>query len=146
MNIFLLAGSDFTSTLLLIIIGAVVLFLIMREILCWYYKINQRITIQTETNNLLKELISLNKKGNNVTGEKEINDLVDLNEESTTDFLQNIINSYEQYTKSDVLTSISLLRSRGVAILPVNLEKISSYFGFINLTKMWIEINENYSK
>jgi hypothetical protein len=72
--------------------------------------------------------------------------LVVLNEDSTTEFLQNIINNYEQYTKSDVLTSISFLRSRGVAILPVNLEKISSYFGFSNITKMWIEINENYSK
>jgi hypothetical protein len=148
MLLYLLQSSDggITSTVLLVIIGFVVFFLICREILCWYYKINQRITIQTETNNLLKELINLNKKGNNLTGAKEINNLVVLNEDSTTEFLQNIINNYEQYTKSDVLTSISFLRSRGVAILPVNLEKISSYFGFSNITKMWIEINENYSK
>ena len=37
----------------------IVLFFILRELFCWYWKINERITLQTETNNLLKDLINV---------------------------------------------------------------------------------------
>ena len=33
------------------------LFLLLREVMCWYYKINKRIQLQEETNRLLKKLI-----------------------------------------------------------------------------------------
>jgi len=42
---------------IIIIIVIVVLFLIGRELLCWYYKINERIELQKETNDLLRKLI-----------------------------------------------------------------------------------------
>lgn len=35
----------------------VVIFLIFREVFCWYWKINIRISLQKETNLLLKRLI-----------------------------------------------------------------------------------------
>ena len=44
------------------IVVVILLFLLCREIICWYYKINERITLQTETNELLKQI--LEKKGN----------------------------------------------------------------------------------
>jgi len=42
---------------IIVIIVIVVLFLIGRELLCWYYKINERIELQKETNDLLRKLI-----------------------------------------------------------------------------------------
>ncbi|MFA7066238.1 MAG: zinc ribbon domain-containing protein [Dysgonamonadaceae bacterium] len=43
---------------ILVIVGIILLvFLILREVMCWYWKINERITLQQETNLLLKKLI-----------------------------------------------------------------------------------------
>ena len=45
------------TVILISILIAMVFFLLIREIICWYYKINTRIELQTETNSLLKELV-----------------------------------------------------------------------------------------
>ena len=34
------------------------LFLLLREVMCWYYKINERISVQQETNKLLGRLLN----------------------------------------------------------------------------------------
>ena len=36
-----------------ILIVAVVLFIALREVFCWYWKINERIALQKETNSIL---------------------------------------------------------------------------------------------
>lgn len=41
--------------LVLIVIG--VLWYALREIVCWYYKINERIDLQKETNRLLRKMV-----------------------------------------------------------------------------------------
>jgi hypothetical protein len=43
---------------LFVIIG---LWFILREFICWYYKINERISLQKRTNELLEQLINKNK-------------------------------------------------------------------------------------
>jgi hypothetical protein len=43
---------------LILVIG---LFLIFRNMVCWYYKINDRIELQKKTNRLLEELIELER-------------------------------------------------------------------------------------
>ena len=48
-----------------IIIVAIVIFLIAREFMCWYFKINKLVTLMEEQNNLLKQQLGLNT----VTGE-----------------------------------------------------------------------------
>jgi len=45
--------------LLIVVIIIAVIFLICREILLWYYKINERIKLQKETNELLKKIINI---------------------------------------------------------------------------------------
>jgi hypothetical protein len=45
------------SWIILWVIVVVVLWLLLRELVCWYYKINERITLQKETNELLKKLL-----------------------------------------------------------------------------------------
>ena len=44
--------------IIIIIIGfCLLLFLILRELACWYLKINERIELQKETNSLLKGML-----------------------------------------------------------------------------------------
>ena len=44
--------------IILLIIGfCLLLFLILRELACWYFKINERIELQKETNSLLKGML-----------------------------------------------------------------------------------------
>jgi len=43
------------------------IFLLLRELVCWYFKINERMKIQQETNILLgKVLKALNPEGENI--------------------------------------------------------------------------------
>ena len=43
---------------IIVIIVLITLFLIGREIFCWYLKINERITLQIRTNELLEKLVN----------------------------------------------------------------------------------------
>lgn len=52
------------DSLMIIIISAaigIVIFLVLREFNCWYWKINQRIQLMEEQNELLKELLKNNE-------------------------------------------------------------------------------------
>jgi hypothetical protein len=40
-----------------VIVGLIIIFLICRELVCWYWKINKRITLMEEQNELLSNLI-----------------------------------------------------------------------------------------
>lgn len=46
----------------LFLLVSILFFLIIREIVMWYYKINKRVEIMRETNKLLRELIEEVKK------------------------------------------------------------------------------------
>lgn len=64
---------------ILVIVGIILLvFLILREVMCWYWKINERITLQQETNLLLKKLIDKEviniHTGETISGEKKPTD------------------------------------------------------------------------
>lgn len=43
-----------------IIVILAILFFLIREVICWYYKINKQVELQTETVKLLKKLVELN--------------------------------------------------------------------------------------
>ena len=58
LNILLQAQSGGSSTTAIIFILIIVVWLIIRELICWYYKINERIKLQKETNELLEKLLS----------------------------------------------------------------------------------------
>jgi hypothetical protein len=54
--------------ILLIIAATVVVFLILREVICWYFKINERVKLQAESNGLQTVIIHLLKEqGNSIT-------------------------------------------------------------------------------
>ena len=60
----LLSQANFIETpffmYLVISVVSILLFLALRGFNCWYWKINERIALQQETNELLKELIKEN--------------------------------------------------------------------------------------
>ena len=45
------------TTLIIGLLITITIFLLIRELICWYYKINVRVELQKETNNLLRSLI-----------------------------------------------------------------------------------------
>jgi hypothetical protein len=47
-------------TLIFFLFVLVIIWLIIRELVCWYYKINERITLQKRTNELLEQLLNKN--------------------------------------------------------------------------------------
>ena len=46
--------------ILIFLVVILVIFFLIREVICWYYKINKRVELQTETVRLLKKLVELN--------------------------------------------------------------------------------------
>lgn len=42
-----------------VIIGLIIVFIICRELICWYYKINRIVALMEEQNNLLKQQMGL---------------------------------------------------------------------------------------
>lgn len=64
MKMFILLRSDESGYIFLVIFILIIVFLVGRELACWYWKINTRISLQEEQNKLLQELININKNGN----------------------------------------------------------------------------------
>ena len=50
--------------IVLLIVIFVLVFLVLREFVCWYYKVNERLENQREIIRLLKELVEKEKAGN----------------------------------------------------------------------------------
>jgi hypothetical protein len=59
--------SEPITIVIIAIVVIIILFLLFREINCWYWKINERISLMEEQNSLLRKLLS----GNNVQEEIE---------------------------------------------------------------------------
>jgi uncharacterized protein YqfA (UPF0365 family) len=55
-----------------IIIVLLIIFLLLREVNLWYWKINKRIEIQEETNQLLKKILENNSESKVIKPEKII--------------------------------------------------------------------------
>ena len=64
--------NDAFGLLLVSIVILVVVFLILREFWCWYWKINVRVNLLTEQNTLLREIASALRGGKNRYDEKKI--------------------------------------------------------------------------
>jgi len=104
----------------------IVLFFILRELFCWYWKINERITHHTETNNLLKDLINLLS---NNTELNEINrDPKVINEELTIK-----INNNEFMTFEELLIFVKKMELGGILLNETNLQFIVSKYGLTNI-------------
>ena len=53
-----------------IIIGAIIIFIICRELICWYYKINRLVELMEQQNSLLSSLMSKIDSSSNVTSKQ----------------------------------------------------------------------------
>ena len=47
-----------TITVIFMLVIALLLFLLGRDLICWYFKINERIKLREETNQLLRKIIN----------------------------------------------------------------------------------------
>ena len=123
------------------IVVIILLFLLCREIICWYYKINERITLQTETNELLKKI--LEKKGN-IFGDdflvkNEIKEEIEINNnEQLTEAIKK--NQFEKL--EDILIIAKKLELIGIVLSETNLQLIVGKYNFNNIK----ELKENISK
>ena len=123
------------------IVVVILLFLLCREIICWYYKINERITLQTETNELLKQI--LEKKGN-IFGDdflvkNEIKEEIEINNnEQLTEAIKK--NQFEKL--EDILIIAKKLELIGIVLSETNLQLIVGKYNFNNIK----ELKENISK
>jgi len=57
--------NDLIVYIIIAIVINIIIFLICREIVCWYFKINERIGLQEETNGLLRQILSGMKEPGN---------------------------------------------------------------------------------
>lgn len=95
---------------------SVTIFLIIREILMWYWKINERISLLKESNKLKQEnnqllkdfLITINSPIYN-TPENKLKEELGL---LTIPELEEIVKNYKQNNKEKVLTSLDILKDR----------------------------------
>jgi len=55
-------NTDSLLIYVLILLVVVIVFLLIREVLCWYWKINTRIELQEEQIKLQKEILNLLEK------------------------------------------------------------------------------------
>lgn len=123
------------------IVVVILLFLLCREIICWYYKINERITLQTETNELLKKI--LEKKGN-IFGDdflvkNEIKEEIEINNnEQLTEAIKK--NQFEKL--EDILIIAKKLELIGIVLSETNLQLIVGKYNFNNIK----ELKDNISK
>jgi hypothetical protein len=62
--------NDIQQIIAAVIIGAIVIFLICRELMCWYWKINRIIALLEEQNNLLKRQLGIPSEPPLVTEKK----------------------------------------------------------------------------
>lgn len=76
------------GTILLYIVIVVVVFLIIRELVMWYWKINQIITNQNKSNELMRELISTLQNVSNSNNKSEIIDSSSENKMSETEIIK----------------------------------------------------------
>jgi|LakMenEpi03Aug12_release.lakeMendotaPanAssembly.Ray.scaffolds.fasta_scaffold752595_2 hypothetical protein len=123
------------------IVVVILLFLLCRELICWYYKINERITLQTETNELLKKI--LEKKGNiyedDFLVKNEIKEEIEINNnEQLTEAIKN--NQFEKL--EDVLIIAKKLELIGIVLSETNLQFIVGKYKLNNIK----ELKENISK
>jgi len=57
--------------MILVVIGSVIVFLLLREVTCWYFKINERIALMKEQNDLFTKLLA-NIKPDEKTSEQDV--------------------------------------------------------------------------
>src|SRR6056297_289607 len=62
LNVYAYGGGDFIQNILITFLIIAVIFLILREVMCWYWKINESISLLKEIRDLLKN----NQKLSNV--------------------------------------------------------------------------------
>jgi hypothetical protein len=103
---------------IIFIVVLVVIFLIGREIFCWYLKINERITLQIKTNELLEKLV--NRSNSSFDNFPSSNDKISIYNNSTTNSNFQKTDSFQSIIKNDVSKDDEY--RKGIIGVPIKLE------------------------
>lgn len=78
-------------TILIGLVIIIIIFLAIRELLCWYWKINERFDVQREIRDLLQQIERNTSKGGNISTKSDFNvgDKVRLTEEKLEQMRKN---------------------------------------------------------
>jgi hypothetical protein len=107
------------------IIFLIIILLILREVNCWYWKIDERITLMKEQNELLKKIFSANYKQLNIDDETSKDLSISGKTNYTAPDKENDISISEKYTAPEI---ISQQKSEQSSILKGKHEKIEIEF------------------
>ena len=77
--------SNFLGNAILFLVILIALWFLFRELICWYYKINESISLQKKTNELLEILI--NKIDGNEVPIKPLTSNINSSKNETDEFL-----------------------------------------------------------
>jgi len=62
----MLNSFEVLSTLFVFLIIIIIFWLLIRELVCWYYKINERISLQRQNNELLEKILKALNQSNGI--------------------------------------------------------------------------------
>jgi hypothetical protein len=143
------------GTLLVYLAILVIIFLIFREFVMWYWKVNERITLQNNTNDLLRELIeTLNSKDigirriqmmdNSESANSQSNKLgfIDGYRKKSMEELNMILNELEGKTQDEIFATLKILKQRSAQPPYSKLEDIAKKYGMLSVDELWKSINE----
>lgn len=132
------------------VLVGLVIFIIFREIFCWYLKINERISLQNKTNELLEELvkhhkshISTNNKENKIfnTQNESIEGKLVNSKTLSNDELTEALNK-NNLTLNDVLIEAKKMKLNGINLTPANQQIVVYKFGLKNIIDLEKQIND----
>jgi hypothetical protein len=127
---------------IIVIIVLIALFLIGREIFCWYSKINERITLQIRTNELLEKLV--NRSNSSYDNFSSSNNKTSIYNNSTTDSNFQKTDSFQSINKSEVSKDDDY--RKGIIGVPIKLEGFEvAQFDF-EIKMNWVEARNACNK
>lgn len=143
-------STGFIGSFLLFLMVVIVVFLLLRELIMWYWKINTIITNQNETNKLLKSIFFkldlVNSENKDPESSNQENILIKI--KKSTDYeLEEIIKSYKSYSSKEVFLALGILKKRNSLPPFAIITDIRDHYNFDSYDALWEEVtlllNEN---
>ena len=99
-----------------VIIGAIVLFLVCRELICWYYKINKIVALMEEQNALLKKHLGINDIPVDKQKEREKENEIVINNGDNTGKIKLIVERGDNVICSAIPLEITIDKKKAFSI------------------------------
>ena len=131
---------EYLGTILIVLVVLIVIFFLLREVNCWYWKINKTIELQTEHNMILKSILEyLEKSDHNITNneviyskEESVSSKIMKIDNDTWNLIQEVLTENKLKLSGEEKTKIAELLSPGLnngerIVLNKNSRKINKF-------------------